>query len=46
MDIHSDWHTLFMIYLQTGGLPEDKDERERQRHQAGHYTLVNDELFR
>jgi hypothetical protein len=27
MEIHSDWHTSFMIYLRTGGLPEDKDKR-------------------
>jgi ribonuclease HI len=24
IEIHSDWHTPFMIYLKTGGLPEDK----------------------
>jgi hypothetical protein len=35
-----------MIYLRTKGLPEDKDERERLHHRVGHYTLVNDELFR
>jgi hypothetical protein len=45
MEIHSDWCTLFMIYLRTGGLPEDKDEHERLRHRIGHYTLLNDELF-
>jgi ribonuclease HI len=28
MEIHSDWHTPFMIYLRIGGLPEHKDERE------------------
>jgi hypothetical protein len=26
MEIRSDWP--FMIYLRTGGLPEDKDEHE------------------
>jgi hypothetical protein len=46
MEVHLDWRTPFMIYLRTGGLPEDKDEHERLRHQAGHYTLVNDDLFR
>jgi hypothetical protein len=46
MEINSDWHTLFMIYLRIGGLPEDKDKRELLRHQVGHYILVNDELFR
>jgi hypothetical protein len=34
-----------MIYLKTGGLPEDKDEHERLRRQEGHYTLLNNELF-
>jgi hypothetical protein len=28
MKIHSDWRTPFMIYLRTGGLPEDKIECE------------------
>jgi hypothetical protein len=28
MEIHSDWHTPFMIYLRTRGLPEDKIDRE------------------
>ena len=28
MEVHSDWHTLFVIYLRTGGLPDDKDESE------------------
>jgi ribonuclease HI len=46
MEVHSDWRTLFLIYLRTRGLPDDKDERERLRRRAGHYTLVNDELFR
>jgi hypothetical protein len=46
MEVHLDWRTPFMIYLRTGGLPEDKDEHERLHHQAGHYTLVNDDLFR
>jgi hypothetical protein len=31
MTVHSDWCILFMIYLKTGGLHEDKDERERLR---------------
>jgi hypothetical protein len=46
MKIHSDWRTLFMIYLRTVALPEDKDERERLHRRARHYTLLNDELFR
>jgi hypothetical protein len=29
IEIHSDWHTPFMVYLRTGGLPEDKVECER-----------------
>jgi hypothetical protein len=45
LEIHSDRHTPFMVYLRTGGLPEDKDEHERLHHRAGHYTLVNNELF-
>jgi hypothetical protein len=45
MIVHSDWRTPFMIYLKTGGLPEDKDERERLRRRAGHYALVGEELF-
>jgi ribonuclease HI len=46
LEIHSDCLTLFMIYFKTGGLPEDKVDREGLRHQAGQYTLENDELFR
>jgi hypothetical protein len=34
-----------MTYLKTWGLPEDKDEHERLCRRAGHYTLLNDELF-
>jgi hypothetical protein len=46
MEIHSDWHTPFMIYLRTGGLRENKVEHERLHYRARQYTLVNDELFR
>jgi hypothetical protein len=46
MTIHLDWRTPFMNYLKIGGLPEDKDEREGLRQQAGHYTLADGELFR
>jgi hypothetical protein len=46
MTVHSDWGTLFMTYLKTGGLPEHKDKWERLRRHAGHYTLVDEELFR
>jgi hypothetical protein len=46
MTIHSDWRTPFMIYLKTMGLLEDKDEWEKLRQWAGHYTLVSEELFR
>jgi hypothetical protein len=28
MEIYSDWCTLFIIYLRTGGLPEDKIDRD------------------
>jgi hypothetical protein len=28
MKVHSNWHTLFMIYLKTGASPDDKDECE------------------
>jgi hypothetical protein len=35
-----------MIYLRTGGLPEDKVEGERLRRRVGQYTLLNDELYR
>jgi hypothetical protein len=45
-EIYSNWRTPFMINLKIGGLPEDKDKHERLRHRVGHYTLVNDELFR
>jgi hypothetical protein len=45
MEIHLDWRTLFIVYLRTGSLLEDKVDRERLLHRAGHYTLVNDELF-
>jgi hypothetical protein len=46
MDDHSYWRTLFMMYLRTEGMPDDKDEHERLRRRVGHYILVNDELFR
>jgi hypothetical protein len=46
MEINSDWHTPFMIYFRTGGLPEDKVECERLCRRAGQYTLVNDKLYR
>ncbi len=45
MEIHSDWHTPFMIYFRIGGLPEDKVEHQHLHHRAELYTLVNDELF-
>jgi hypothetical protein len=45
MKIHSNWHTPFMIYLRIGRWPEDKDEHEKLCCRAGHYTLLNDELF-
>jgi hypothetical protein len=45
MEFHLNWWTLFMIYLRTWGLPDDKDECERLRRQAGQYTLVDDKLF-
>jgi hypothetical protein len=28
MEIYSNWHTSFIIYLRTGGLPENKIDRE------------------
>jgi hypothetical protein len=34
-----------MIYLRTGGFPEDKVKGERLRQRARQYTLVNDELY-
>jgi hypothetical protein len=46
MEIHSDRRTPFITYLMIGGLPEDKDEHEQRHRRAGHYTLVNNELFR
>jgi hypothetical protein len=45
MEIHSGGCTPFMIYLRIESLPEDKDECGPLCHRAGHYTLVNDELF-
>jgi hypothetical protein len=45
MKINSDWRTPYMIYLRTGGLPDDEDECERLRRRVGHYTLVHDELL-
>jgi hypothetical protein len=45
MVVHLDWHTPFMMYLMTEGLLDDKDEREQLWRWAGHYTLVNNELF-
>jgi hypothetical protein len=46
MIVRLNWCTPFMMYLKTGDLHEDKDERERLRRWAGHYTLVGEELFR
>jgi hypothetical protein len=45
METHSNWRTPFMVYHRTGGLPKEKVDREGC-HRAGHYTLVNEELFR
>jgi hypothetical protein len=45
IEIHSDWHTPFIVYFSTGGLSEDKIDHEQLRHRAGQYILVNDELF-
>jgi hypothetical protein len=28
MEIYSNWHTPFIIYLRTGGFPENKIDRE------------------
>jgi hypothetical protein len=39
-------YSVHDIYLRTGGLPEDKADREPLCHRAEQYTLVNDELFR
>jgi hypothetical protein len=44
--IHSDWCTLFMIYLRTRGLPKDKVECDWLHRWVRQYTLVNDELYR
>jgi hypothetical protein len=46
MKIHSDWCTPFMIYLSSGCLPGDRSESEWLRCRAGHYTLIDDKLFR
>jgi ribonuclease HI len=46
MEIHLDWRTPFMMYLKTGGLPEDKVKCKRLHRWAGQYTLVNNELYR
>jgi hypothetical protein len=46
MEIHSDYRTMFIIYLRIGVLPENKDECERLHRRARQYTLVNDELYR
>jgi hypothetical protein len=43
---HSYWHTMFMMYLRTEGMPDDKDEHERLRRRVGHYVLVNGEILR
>jgi hypothetical protein len=45
MLVDLDWHTPFMTYLKTGGLPEEKVERDRLKQRAVHYTLVSEELF-
>jgi ribonuclease HI len=46
MEVHSDWHTPFMIHFRTGNLLKDNVERERLHHRAGKYTLLNNKLFR
>jgi hypothetical protein len=45
IEVHSDWRNPFMMYLRTGGLPDDKSKHERLHRRAGHYTLIDDELF-
>jgi hypothetical protein len=40
MIIHSDWRTPFMIYVKTGGLPKDKEERERPTEEG--YSVLQD----
>jgi hypothetical protein len=44
-DIMMVQRMLFMIYIKTGGLLKNKNERERLRRRAGHYTLIGEELF-
>jgi ribonuclease HI len=45
IEIHSDWHTPFMVYLMIGGLQKDKVEGEQLHRRAGQYTLLNNELY-
>ena len=45
MIIGSDWRTPFVQYIQTGVLPDDKDERDRLRRRGRRYTLVSEEFY-
>lgn len=42
------WYGTIIIYLQTTKFPSNvsKEERRRIRHQAKHYLIINDTLYR
>lgn len=42
------WYGTIIIYLQTTKFPSDvsREERRRIRHQAKHYLIINDTLYR
>jgi hypothetical protein len=46
MEIYSDQHTPFKVYLRIGGLQEDKIKCKRLCQRTGQYTLAKDELYR
>lgn len=44
--IEGDWHDLFLAYLRSGTLPEDKVESQRLEIKVRAYLFVDDELYR
>jgi len=46
MVVDSDWRTPFRVYLETGGLPEDKVEKDRLKRRVPSYVLIGNDLCR
>jgi hypothetical protein len=48
IDSSNLWHGTISVYLQTTKFPSDvsREERRRIRHQAKHFLIINDTLYR